>query len=92
MKRWKITPQADVPQGPSVSHETHVHEGGEDSLSVFLSDLQARTGTPHEATDITDGDPDAERSDEEREDEVRRQEAVHEKQQQADQAGRPIEN
>lgn len=91
MKRWRLTPQADIPQGPSVSHETHIHEGDEDSLSVFLSDLQGRTGTPYEATDITDGEPEAERGDEEREDEARRQEAVHDKQAEADEKGRPVE-
>lgn len=81
MKRWKITPQADVPQGPSVSHETHVHEGDEDSLSTFLSDLQARTGTPY-AAEEWDGEPEPEPDMGE----------VKEKQDAADERGRPVES
>ncbi|MGX9983955.1 hypothetical protein [Methylobacterium fujisawaense] len=59
MKRWKLTPLADQPQGPSTHHASEVYEGDEDGLSARLSDLQAQTGTPYEAAEW-DGEPDPE--------------------------------
>ena len=87
MKRWKLTPQADVPQGPSVHHASEIHEGDEDSLSARLSDLQAMTGTPYAAEE--DAGEDA-RTDEERQAEVDRADSVKAKQDEAEAKGRPV--
>jgi hypothetical protein len=80
MTRYRVTPQADVPQGPSVSHETHIHEGDETSLSVFLSDLQGRTGTPY-AAEEWDGEPEPEPD----------LSGVKAKQDEAEEQGKPVE-
>lgn len=83
MKRWKLIPLADNPQGPSTQHTNDVHEGDEDSLSKRLSDLQAQTGTPYRAEEW-DGEAEPEQD-------AEAQDAVKAKQDEAEEKGRPVE-
>lgn len=82
--RWKLIPLADNPQGPSTQHSNEVFEGDEAGLSTRLSDLQAQTGTPYRAEEWNgEAEPDQD---------AEAQDRVKAKQDEAEEAGRPIPN